>query len=240
MSMGRSTPAGTVLLEAGTPARPSSTALAWAVTAIALVVVGGLWIRFGELGALPIDRWWHGAVEASPASLLFAVAIGLADIGGSVGGATTAAIAGAALFALRRPRDACAVMLAALLGVIASELLKVIVERGRPSDPLAHATGLSYPSGHSMGAAALAGALFLVVLGTEGVRREVVRAAAFLATAWILVMMWSRTALHVHWLTDTFAGALLGLAVAIVARRIAIRPRTQRVTTPRPRQSRVG
>lgn len=235
MSMGRSTRAGQILWEAGTPARPSATAAWWAVAAIALVALGGIWIRFGELGALPVDRWWHGAVEAAPGTLLFAVAIALADIGGSVGGATTAAIAGAALFALRRPRDAFAVMLAALLGVVASELLKVVVERGRPSDPLYHATGLSYPSGHSMGAAALACSLFLVLLGAEGVRRELVRAAGILAAAWILAMMWSRTALHVHWLTDTLAGALLGIAVALIARRIAIRPRIRGgITTSRP------
>ena len=31
----------------------------------------------------------------------------------------------------------------------------------------------------------------------------------------MLGMMWSRTYLHVHWLTDTIAGALLGLVVAL-------------------------
>ena len=30
-------------------------------------------------------------------------------------------------------------------------------------------------------------------------------------------MMWSRTALQVHWLTDTIAGALLGLSAALLA-----------------------
>ncbi|MDN5636001.1 MAG: phosphatase PAP2 family protein, partial [Brevibacterium sp.] len=38
-----------------------------------------------------------------------------------------------------------------------------------------------------------------------------------LAFAWILLMMWSRTALQVHWLTDTIAGALIGISAAVLA-----------------------
>lgn len=207
----------------------------WGVAAIAAIALFGAWLRLGEVGALPFDRWWHDLVELTPGTLPFAVAVALADIGGSVGAATMTAIAAAALFALRRSRDAFAVMLAMLFGAVLSETLKFLVERSRPSDPLHHASGLSYPSGHSMGAAALACALFLVVLGAEGARREVVRAAALIAAAWVLAMMWSRAGLHVHWLTDTVAGALLGLAVALIARRIAIQPRD---AAPRPASGR--
>jgi undecaprenyl-diphosphatase len=41
-------------------------------------------------------------------------------------------------------------------------------------------------------------------------------------------MMWSRTALHVHWLSDTLAGALLGFCVAIIVRRIWFGPARRR------------
>jgi len=37
-----------------------------------------------------------------------------------------------------------------------------------------------------------------------------------LAGIWILGMMWSRTALQVHWLTDTIAGAFIGIAIAFL------------------------
>ena len=33
----------------------------------------------------------------------------------------------------------------------------------------------------------------------------------------MLTMMWSRTALQVHWLTDTLAGMLIGISAAILA-----------------------
>jgi membrane-associated phospholipid phosphatase len=36
------------------------------------------------------------------------------------------------------------------------------------------------------------------------------------AAAWVLAMMWSRTGLQVHWLTDTIAGALIGIAAAVL------------------------
>ncbi|MDN5808069.1 MAG: phosphatase PAP2 family protein [Brevibacterium sp.] len=38
-----------------------------------------------------------------------------------------------------------------------------------------------------------------------------------LAFAWIVLMMWSRTALQVHWLSDTIAGALIGISAAVLA-----------------------
>ncbi|MGO2984225.1 MAG: phosphatase PAP2 family protein, partial [Brevibacterium aurantiacum] len=38
-----------------------------------------------------------------------------------------------------------------------------------------------------------------------------------LAAVWILLMMWSRTALQVHWLSDTIAGALIGISAAVLA-----------------------
>ena len=37
----------------------------------------------------------------------------------------------------------------------------------------------------------------------------------YLGGLYVLAMMWSRTYLHVHWLTDTIAGALLGVAAAL-------------------------
>lgn len=53
------------------------------------------------------------------------------------------------------------------------------------------------------------------------VLRRRLRSALFLVTTmlagiWILGMMWSRTALQVHWLTDTIAGAFIGIAVAVL------------------------
>ncbi|MGO0603762.1 phosphatase PAP2 family protein [Brevibacterium linens] len=47
-------------------------------------------------------------------------------------------------------------------------------------------------------------------------RSAIVLVTTMLAAIWILAMMWSRTALQVHWLTDTIAGAFIGIAVAVL------------------------
>ena len=102
-----------------------------------------------------------------------------------------------------------------LIGVILSETAKALVARPRPLDALLDPPGFSYPSGHSMGAAALAVSLALAASAARPGLRRAVWAAAVL---WILLMMWSRTAVQVHWLSDTVAGAALGVSAALAAR----------------------
>ncbi|MBK0419571.1 phosphatase PAP2 family protein [Leucobacter sp. CSA1] len=194
-------------------------AIGVATLALLAVVAFGVWLRFVDRAPLPVDLWWHDLLQLDRGTPAFAIAVFLADVGGGVGAAACTAIAAAALLALRRPRDAAAVATAMFAGVLCSELAKALIARPRPWDPLYHASGYSYPSGHSMGAAALALSVLLVVAGSGSVHRGVARAVGIAATCWILLMMWSRAALHVHWLTDTLAGALLGIAVAVLARR---------------------
>ena len=79
-----------------------------------------------------------------------------------------------------------------------------------------------------MGAAALAMSLAIIACRRHQLRGSVAQAAEaqaprmgfcwsfLLAAVWILAMMWSRTALQVHWLTDTIAGAFIGIAVAVL------------------------
>ncbi len=193
---------------------------------VALVVAVGLTLRFlvsGPIGPLGPDVWWHETAAVTRGSATWAVAVFCAEVGGGVGAAATAAIAAALLLALKRARDAAAVATAMLLGVAVSEILKSVVLRPRPWDQLYTSHDSSYPSGHSLGAAALATSLALVVVASDGVTRTGTRIAWAAAAAWILLMMWSRTALHVHWLTDTLAGALLGVCVAILSRRFWFR-----------------
>ena len=135
------------------------------------------------------------------------------------------ALAAGVLLLRRRFREATSIVAAALLGVTCSELLKVLVARPRPVDRMIDPSGLSYPSGHSMGAAVLAVSLVLVIAAVDRRSRALARWAACGATVWVLLMMGSRTALGVHWLTDTVAGALLGLAAAIAAARLVQLPR---------------
>ncbi|UOQ57939.1 phosphatase PAP2 family protein [Leucobacter allii] len=199
---------------------PSGIAVGAAVLGLVAVAAFGAVLRLTHPGPLPVDEWWHGVASVSPGSPASAIAVFLAQLGGGAGAAACAGIAAALCCALRRPRDAAAIATAALLGVLLSELGKSLVLRPRPWDQLYESHGTSYPSGHSMGAAALAVSAALVALGSERLGRRAERAVALAALGWMLLMMWSRTALHVHWLSDTVAGAILGASAAVLARRL--------------------
>jgi membrane-associated phospholipid phosphatase len=73
------------------------------------------------------------------------------------------------------------------------------------------ASSTSFPSGHTSFAAVTCVSLVLA-FAMPGRRR--VRWP--LAVLGIGAMGWSRTFLHVHWLSDVIAGALLGVSVALL------------------------
>ena len=191
-----------------------------AIAGITAVTVLGVWFTLAGRGPFTIDRAAHAFVSVTPGTPMYAVAVSLAEIGSGIGGAACFAIATAALFALRRHSDALAVAFTGGLGVLLSELMKALIARPRPADALVGVSGFSFPSGHSMGAAALACSIFLVVYGWPGLSRRIVRGTAIAGCCWALLMMWSRIALNAHWLSDTVGGALLGLCVAILSYRL--------------------
>jgi undecaprenyl-diphosphatase len=137
------------------------TATPWAVAGLVLIAALGAYLRLVHSGPFGVDEWWHGVAGATRGSAPHAVAVFMAEAGSGIGAAACTAIAAALLLALRRPRDAASVATAMVIGIAASETLKALVMRPRPWDPLFHAAGSSYPSGHSMGAAALAVSLAL-------------------------------------------------------------------------------
>jgi undecaprenyl-diphosphatase len=110
-----------------------------------------------------------------------------------------------------------------LLGVV----LKLMVGRHRPDllDPVARATGYSFPSGHALNAALAAGVFVLVLL-------PVARGAGKRWLLWgsaigmTVLTGLSRVVLGVHWTSDVVAGTLLG--VAVVAVTAAAFPRVSR------------
>lgn len=94
-----------------------------------------------------------------------------------------------------------------------SALLKLVVRRPRPDvgDPLAHASGFSFPSGHATGAAAAAAVLVVLVWPVLGRRGRVLVPA--LAAAVALLTAADRVLLGVHHPSDVAAGLVLGAAV---------------------------
>jgi membrane-associated phospholipid phosphatase len=90
--------------------------------------------------------------------------------------------------------------------------LKSLVARARPDDALIVTSGLSFPSGHTVTAAAFS--FGLVVALTPLTRTRVVWYVV--ALAWTVCMGLSRTVVGAHWLSDTIAGALYGCGLALL------------------------
>jgi membrane-associated phospholipid phosphatase len=101
-------------------------------------------------------------------------------------------------------------------GGILGAVLKLLVGRHRPDllEPVARASGYSFPSGHALNNA-LGAAVFVLVL-LPLVRDHPRRRAALWTAAVVipLVTAVSRVGLGVHWTSDVVAGLLLGVAVA--------------------------
>ncbi|MET7680803.1 phosphatase PAP2 family protein [Streptomyces sp. NPDC005423] len=102
----------------------------------------------------------------------------------------------------------------AVAGGLIGLLVKMVVERARPSlvDPVAHAPGFSFPSGHAMTATTSFAILLLVLLPM--VPRAVRPLCWCVAVVSVVGVGFTRVALGVHWFSDVVGGWLLGLAVA--------------------------
>lgn len=101
----------------------------------------------------------------------------------------------------------------ATAGGLVGVLVKSVVERARPHlpDPVAHAPGFSFPSGHAMAATTSCAVLLLVLLPL--VPRAWRPLPWVLALVAVLGVGYTRVALGVHWVSDVVGGWLLGLAV---------------------------
>jgi undecaprenyl-diphosphatase len=123
----------------------------------------------------------------------------------------------------KRWRELGLVFAAAAGGAALSSGLKLLIGRPRPAVliPLIHPDSPSFPSGHSMLAAAVY--LTLGALLARFVRRRRVK-AFFLATAMILVFLIgvTRVYLGVHYPSDVLGGWSAGLAWALVCWLVAL------------------
>jgi undecaprenyl-diphosphatase len=111
-------------------------------------------------------------------------------------------------------------------GGVLNAVLKLLIGRDRPEllEPVSHAVGYAFPSGHALNNA-LGAAVFLLVLLPVVRARKTLWAAAVLIP---LVTAVSRVALGVHWASDVVAGLLLGVAVAAITSTAFLARRRQR------------
>ncbi|MFF3879162.1 phosphatase PAP2 family protein [Streptomyces sp. NPDC001978] len=176
-----------------------------ALATLAVIVLGVLYAGHSRPGK--VDGWIQPAVEGvRPPWRNVALAT---DFWGEPAGAAmlvVAAVAGCLL--LRRPRAAVLIVAGVGMTVATTTLLKSLVGR------TIHGDNLSYPSGHTAFATALALMVALLAAGRLGLGRTagtlLVLAAALVAGA---AMGWAQVALGAHYPTDVLGGWCTALAV---------------------------
>ena len=100
----------------------------------------------------------------------------------------------------------------AVVGGLLGMVLKLLVERVRPvlDDPVARASGYSFPSGHALNSLLCTGILILAFLPTLDRTGRITAYAVGLLL--VLVTGFDRVALGVHFVSDVLAGWVVALA----------------------------
>ena len=159
------------------------------------------------------DRAVAGWLHAHETGFATDVVSTVTQLGGATVLLAITLVASVALVLARRFAHA-ALMGAALAGGEALNMaLKAAFERPRPafSDPIATASGFSFPSGHAMVSLTVYGALAFVILATTKSRRARVLVLAT-AAALVLAIGFSRLYLGVHYVSDVLAAYGAGVA----------------------------
>lgn len=102
-------------------------------------------------------------------------------------------------------------------GAIIDSVVKILVNRDRPNlaNPIIPLHGKSFPSGHTMSATIVYGALLLIFFPVIPRRRRLIWVAGALILVAAIGM--SRLALGVHYISDVVGGFVLGLAWLIAS-----------------------
>ena len=180
-------------------------ALVVGVVATVLFVTLRLVVALSNSAPLPIDQAWDDTMSALSSPVGVIVAWVPAIVGGTIGMILIGVATTIVFLVFRRPWDALNVAASIALVVAIGAPMAAVIARSGPTDSLAETVATSFPSGHTAVATTIAVTLSLIL------RRGWVWAAG---AAWVVLMMWSRTYLHAHWLSDVTGGMLEGVAVA--------------------------
>ncbi|WJL96304.1 phosphatase PAP2 family protein [Microbacterium sp. ET2] len=195
-------------------APPTPDRRAWAVPLVtglilvALAVGLGAWIFVRGNEPFDIDADWNILLAGWSSPVVTGFSQFMNVVGAGWFSIAVVPLGGALLMILlRRPWGALFLVLSLAASAAGVQVLKQTFGRARPEDILVMSDYGSYPSGHAGNAATVA--TIAVVLFP---RLWVGIAGA----AWVLLMAFSRTYLHAHWLSDTLGGALLGAGVTLL------------------------
>ncbi|MFK0044599.1 phosphatase PAP2 family protein [Streptomyces sp. NPDC090741] len=184
-----------------------------ALTSAVLFALLTVWVVRAPGHLLPSDAGLHRwSVEHRPA-VASALARAVTDTGTGVVPYALLLLAG--LYAGRTTRErawtAAALMVCLGVGQALRYAAMTVIARPRPAvgDWAAHASGWSFPSGHTTTAAMTAG-LLVAALFLRG--SPVPRTALVLIGAWGAAVGLTRAYLGVHWFTDVIGGWLFATA----------------------------
>jgi undecaprenyl-diphosphatase len=210
----------------------AAVALAAAVFAILLVAVRLRWA--------PLEAADHGVaadlnrlVSGHPALVTGVKAVTWLGSTGVLW--TLVGVASVTLAIRRRWRLAAYLLVTGAGALVLDPVLKSLTGRLRPvvAHPVAHGTGNSFPSGHSLGSIVCYGALYLVFLPALGGRWRTVFTAV--TAALVALIGISRILLGVHYVSDVLGGWAVGitwLGVTAFAFELSRRAAGRPVTAP--------
>lgn len=165
-------------------------------------------------GDVAMNEWFVGVDLPFIDSLMQAVSY----LGETIPAVITVSLVVIILMLFRRWLEALFVAALPSLAALLTWVIKVLVDRPRPSDELFSDGGLSFPSGHVSHIVVFLGFLFYLLPGLVKQRVIAMTLQAVMVLI-ILLMMVSRVYLGEHWASDVLGGIMLGgliLALAIV------------------------
>lgn len=161
--------------------------------------------------AVTADRAWLSVLVHSRDGFLTGTAKTISFAAAPAGWYVVAGVIALFLFFARKRRvGAIFIGAAVLLTSGASQLIKHLVLRPRPPHPLVPADLGSFPSGHVITTLA-AGLALALVLARPGHRRV----PFILVAVATLIMIWTRTYLGEHWLSDTVESVLVAAGMVV-------------------------
>jgi len=168
----------------------------------------GVWIYSHGHPPFITDVWWNTMLAewASPVALFISQVMNWLG-GGVVGVFVVPGVIAVALIVVRRPWGAAYFVAASIVSALVVQFMKQTVGRARPEDILVTTDVGSYPSGHVANAATIAVAMAIIFPRVW---------VWIVGAAYVMLMAFSRTYLHAHWLSDTIGGAAVGAGVSLI------------------------